>query len=73
MSLFSVKLSKHLRPPASASASASTCKMLGQMLKSWNLSLSVFFLAFNLAYHTNKVRSGQFTQKFILSNFQGKF
>ena len=31
---------------ASASASASTCKMLGQMLKSWNLSLSVFFLAF---------------------------
>ena len=31
-------------PPASASASA--CKMLGQMLKSWNFSLSVFFLAF---------------------------
>ena len=27
----------------SASASASTCKMLGQMLKSWNFSLSVFF------------------------------
>ena len=33
-------------PPASASASASICKMLGQMLKSWNFSLSVFFLAF---------------------------
>ena len=35
-------------PPASASAlaSASACKMLGQMVKSWNLSLSVFFLAF---------------------------
>ena len=31
---------------ASASASASACKMLGQMLKSWNFSLSVFFLAF---------------------------
>ena len=29
-------------------------KMLGQMLKSWNLSLSVFFLHLNLAYHTNK-------------------
>ena len=27
-------------------ASASTCKMLGQMLKSWNFSLSVIFLAF---------------------------
>ena len=34
-------------PPASASASASACKMLGQMLKSWNFSLSVFF-SFNL-------------------------
>ena len=30
------------------------CKMLGQMLKSWNFSLSVFFLHFNFAYHTNK-------------------
>ena len=35
-----------LYAPASASASASACKMLGQMLKSWNLGLSVFFLAF---------------------------
>ena len=36
-------------PPVSASASASesTYKMLGQMLKSWNFSLSVFFVAFN--------------------------
>ena len=37
-------------PPASVSAStsawASAYKMLGQMLKSWNFSLSVFFLAF---------------------------
>ena len=37
-----------------ASASASTCNMLWQMLKSCNFSLSVFFLAFNFAYHTNK-------------------
>ena len=36
----------------SASTSASTCKMLGQM--SWNFSLSVFFLHFNFAYHTYK-------------------
>ena len=35
--------------------SASTCKMLGQILKSWNLSLSVFFfLHFNFAYITIK-------------------
>ena len=34
---------------------ASTCKMLGQMLKSGNWSLSVFFfLHFKFAYHTNK-------------------
>ena len=33
---------------------ASACKMLGQMLKSWNFSLSVFFLHFNLSYYTNK-------------------
>ena len=35
-------------PPVSvsASASASASKMLGQMLKSWNFSLSVFSLAF---------------------------
>ena len=31
-------------PGVRLSASAS-CKMLGQMLKSWNFSLSVFFLA----------------------------
>ena len=31
---------------ASTSASASACKMLGQVLKSWNFSLSVFCLAF---------------------------
>ena len=39
-----------LIPPSSpsASASASTWKMLGQMLKSWNFSLSIFFVAFNL-------------------------
>ena len=28
--------------------------MLGQILKSWNFSLFVFFLHFNFAYHTNK-------------------
>ena len=31
----------------SAPALKSACKMLGQMLKSWNFSLSVFFLHFN--------------------------
>ena len=39
-------------PPASASA----CKIIGQMLKSSNFSLSVFFFhfIFNFAYHTDK-------------------
>ena len=32
--------------PGVRSASASTFKMLGQMLKSWNFNLSVFFVAF---------------------------
>ena len=40
--------------PGVPSASVSTCKMLGQMLKSWNFSLSVFFLHFSYFYHTNK-------------------
>ena len=39
-------------PPASVSAS--TCKMLGQMLKSWNFCLPLLFLLkLNFAYHTN--------------------
>ena len=41
-------------PLASASASASTYKMLGQMLKSWNFSFTDFFVALSFAYHTNK-------------------
>ena len=47
-----------LYPPrqrrASASASASTYKMLGQMLKSWNFSLSDFFVAFKLCLGQEK-------------------
>ena len=38
---------------ASASASVSTCKMLGQMLRSI-FNISVFFLHFNFACHTNR-------------------
>ena len=45
-----------LYPPVSGSscASTSTCKMLGQILKSENFRLSAFSFAFNFVYHTNK-------------------
>ena len=47
LSLVSMKALKYRRAIAIL-VSGTTCKILGQMLNSWNFNISVFFLAFKV-------------------------
>ena len=38
--------------------------MLGQMLKSWKFSLSVFFLHLNFAYNTNMTNKAPYNKAY---------